>query len=218
MKRTLALIGILGVVALLTGCATMKCGTPMTDAPAAMSVDQLMAKKAEMTNKPVCVKGVITAVCTGEPYFEMGKNASAKGDDAILVAMVCPECKCSTPACWKGKTATVQGKLVMTELTVEQQKHEAEKKGESKDDIAKIKAPKKVAKIEACFAEVPKCCPLMGCKACAECSKCCKDGKCSKDAKGCSATCTDPKAKESGKCPMEKKDDAKAQPAERDKK
>ncbi len=191
MRRISVLVAVVVSLAVLTGCAgTMKCGTPMSDAPAAMSAEKVHAKSADLAGKPVRVKGVISGVCTGEPWFEVaGKADETDMDRLVLVACACANGKCMLPATAKGKHAVVEGTLSMYDMPADAAKHYLEQKGASKDQMAKYAGGMKVAKVAATYMEIKG----LSAKDCA-CSGC----KCGGDPKKCS----NPKCRETGKCQM----------------
>lgn len=91
----------------------------------------------------VKVKGEVTQVCEAEGCWLKMKN----GDETIMVRM--KDHKFLVPTIMKGKTIVVEGEAEYKETSVAQLKHYAEDAGKSKEEIEKIKDPKKEIVLQA---------------------------------------------------------------------
>jgi hypothetical protein len=197
MRRYVPVVALLAGLVLLSGCATsMKMGAPMSNPPAAVSADLVKSKSADMAGKPARITGVVSAVCDGEPWFEIAANADEKNmDRVVLVAYECDKCKCSVPAAAKGKKAVVEGPVQMFDMPADAAKHYAEAKGWPKEQTAKLSGGIKIAKVKASYVEIEGVACPMGAgtcdgQTCGAGTKCCADPK----------KCDNPKCRETGKC------------------
>jgi hypothetical protein len=91
----------------------------------------------------VKVQGEVTQVCEAEGCWLKMKN----GDETIMVRM--KDHKFLVPTVMKGKTIVVEGVAEYKETSVAQLKHYAEDAGKSKEEIEKIKDPKKEIVLQA---------------------------------------------------------------------
>lgn len=119
-----------------------------TTADRAQTVEQLQQafntpggkKLKEMTVK---VKGVVTEVCEKEGCWIKIKSP----DGNLMVKM--RDHKFTVPLALKGKTIVIDGSAERKITTTEQLRHYAEDAGKSKEEIAKIKEPKKEIVLQA---------------------------------------------------------------------
>ena len=118
-----------------------KFGADVTVENAVPIEDMVKGLKAE--SKDVKIKGEVVQVCEAEGCWLRMKN----GDETIMVRM--KDHKFFVPTVMKGKTIVVQGAAQVKETSVAQLKHYAEDAGKSKEEIAKIKAPKKEVVLNA---------------------------------------------------------------------
>lgn len=160
MHRIITLAALTAGILALAGCAQQnveKWGTPMKDAPAKMSVAKVLADGPKLEGKPVRVDGYVAAVCPGAGcWMELtaAKDAGPK-DERVFVWFMFDKTQSRVPVEAKGHKATVEGKLVMYEESVEEQKHFAEEKGMTRDEIDKtITKARKVARIEGAYVEI----------------------------------------------------------------
>ncbi len=119
------LIFLVSAAALLA--AEVKLGKPLT-LDTAVPVSTLMAKPDEQVGKVVQVKGKIVEVCQ-----MAGCWMNLAGDDGKMVRIKVDDGDIVFPKDAVGKMAVAEGKLVKTELTLEQAitqaRHEAEEAG-----------------------------------------------------------------------------------------
>ncbi|MES2374091.1 MAG: DUF4920 domain-containing protein [Bacteroidota bacterium] len=110
----------------------------------AITVEQLVSNlKGKEGKVDVKIKGKVTEVCQ-----EMGcwiKVQSTNGDMTVRMK----DHKFFVPVILSGKTIVIDGTAEEKITSVESQKHLLEDAGKSKEEIAKIKAPKKEIVIQA---------------------------------------------------------------------
>ena len=115
-----------------------------TTADNAITVEQLKEKmKGKTGTVEVKLKGKVTEVCQ-----EMGcwiKVRSINGDMTVRMK----DHTFFVPVILQGKSIVIDGTAEERVSTVEQQRHLAEDAGKSKEEIAKIKEPKKEIVIQA---------------------------------------------------------------------
>lgn len=90
------------------------------------------------------LSGQITEVCQSMGCW---MKVTMANDEEILVKF--KDYGFFVPKDASEKTTVLQGKAFLSELSVDEQKHYAEDKGASKEEIAQIKAPKKTLRFEA---------------------------------------------------------------------
>ncbi len=112
----------------------------------AISVEQLFEKMKNADNAkslPVTLKGVVTDVCKAEGCWIKIQSP----DGSMMVKM--KDHSFTVPLVLNGKTIVINGEAEEKLTTVEQLRHFAEDAGKSKDEIAKIKDPKKEIIVQA---------------------------------------------------------------------
>lgn len=136
---------------LLCLAGEVKLGKPL-ELKSPMTVAEVNAKAAELTGKPVQVKGKVTEVCQMMGCWMQlvdgeGNAIRIKVNDGDIVF----------PKDAPGKTAIAEGKLAKLELTREQAvnyaRHEAEEQGR-KFDPAKVKGPMTIYQIRGTGAVI----------------------------------------------------------------
>ncbi len=108
----------------------------------AVTVEEVV-KSLKVEPKAVKIKGEVVEVCKAEGCWLRMKN----GEGTIMVRM--KDHKFFVPVIMKGKTIVVQGAAQIKETSVAQLKHYAEDAGKSKEEIDKIKDPKKEVVLNA---------------------------------------------------------------------
>lgn len=114
-----------------------------TIARGSISADSLMAFMADKTTADVKVKGKVVEVCKAEGCWLRMETA----DGPMLIKM--KDHAFLVPLAMNGKTIVVEGTASLKETSVETQRHYAEDAGKSKEEIAKIKEPKKEVTMQA---------------------------------------------------------------------
>lgn len=109
-----------------------------TKAKGAIAVDQLEAKLATDEQYKGKVKGVVTSVCEKKGCWMKLKQADG---DGIMIRF--KDYGFFMPQNIVGKEVVLDGVAAVTVTSVEDLKHYAEDAGKSKEEIAKITAPKK---------------------------------------------------------------------------
>ncbi len=109
-----------------------------TKAKGAIAVDQLEAKLATAEQYTGKVKGVVTGVCEKKGCWMKLKQADG---DGIMIRF--KDYGFFMPQNIVGKEVVLDGVAAVTVTSVEDLKHYAEDAGKSKEEIAKITAPKK---------------------------------------------------------------------------
>ncbi|WP_207492796.1 DUF4920 domain-containing protein [Aridibaculum aurantiacum] len=109
--------------------------------PVADMVKSLKGKEGEKVQ--VKVQGEVVQVCEAEGCWLRMKN----GDGTIMVRM--KDHKFFVPTVMNGKTIVVAGEAQLKETSVAQLRHYAEDAGKSKEEIEKIKEPKKEVVLQA---------------------------------------------------------------------
>jgi len=115
----------------------------VTTADGAVNANELATKVTSDRETPVKVKGKVTDVCTMEGCWIKMETAEGKmmikmKDHAFVV-----------PLALNGKEVVVDGTASMKVTSVKELQHYAEDAGKSKEEIAKITAPKKEIVINA---------------------------------------------------------------------
>ena len=109
-----------------------------TKAKGAIAVDQLQSKLANAEQYTGKVKGVVTSVCEKKSCWMKLKQADG---DGIMIRF--KDYGFFMPQNIVGKEVVLDGVAAVTVTSVEDLKHYAEDAGKSKEEIAKITAPKK---------------------------------------------------------------------------
>lgn len=117
-----------------------------TTAENAITVDQLysiMSGKNEKKEMTVKLKGKVTQVCEKEGCWIKVQSP----DGSMMVKM--KDHKFTVPLVLHGKEIVIHGIAEEKTTTVEQLRHYAEDAGKSKDEIAKIKEPRREITVQA---------------------------------------------------------------------
>jgi Domain of unknown function (DUF4920) len=138
---------ILTVIALLVAMVGMAQITPAakgvtygskTSAKGAITIDKLESKLASAEQYKGKVKGVVTSVCEKKGCWMKLKQANG---DGLMIRF--KDYGFFMPQNIVGKEVVLDGVAAVTVTSVEDLKHYAEDAGKSKEEIAKITAPKK---------------------------------------------------------------------------
>lgn len=152
MKRTL--IPLL-TLALLTGCAGNRAEfgeRPTARAEQTLSVAKVLHDPQAYEGKVVRVSGVVSDVCKPKGcWMELSEPGA---DGALFVKFTCPIEGRLIPMEAVDHPATVQGKLVIEQVSVDELRHMAEDAGKPPAEVAKITEPQQRLRFESAYAEV----------------------------------------------------------------
>lgn len=138
MLTAIALFASLGVLGQITPAAPGVTYGAKTTAKGAISVAQLEKKLAKTDKFKGKVKGTVTAVCEKKGCWMKLQQENGEG---IMIRF--KDYGFFMPQDIKGREVILDGAAAMTVTSVEDLKHYAEDAGKSKEEIAKITAPKK---------------------------------------------------------------------------
>ena len=122
------------------GGRTEAYGEPLQAGIAAVPVANVMAEPAKYAGQTKRLQGVVTEVCQVKGCW-LRLAGSAEAEDGIFVKFTCPVDGRLIPMEAVGQSATVEGEIALTELTVEEARHYAEDSGATAEEIAAITAP-----------------------------------------------------------------------------
>lgn len=157
MCRSIVTVGVLVAVLFLAGCAANKAtfGEPAKEPPAVLKVDDVMKNAAKYEGKMVRVEGYVMAVCPGSGcWMELCQCKEPCKHERLHVWFTFDKSTTRVPVEAVGHKAIAEGKLVMAELSVDEQRHFGEEKGMSREELNRITKPKKVPQIQCNFTQV----------------------------------------------------------------
>ncbi|TWT45672.1 hypothetical protein RAS1_21000 [Phycisphaerae bacterium RAS1] len=147
MIRKLGTLAFAALISIgMTGCASQKkvayFGEEMKHADAKkVSVDKVLSKPQEYEGKVIRVSGTVTEVCQSKGCWMT--IADNKGEEGLFVKFTCPVEGVLIPPDAVGHKATVEGQLVIKEVSEGDARHQAEEAGKSVEEIKKIVGPQK---------------------------------------------------------------------------
>ncbi len=140
--RNAVVIASLLVIA-LSGCSHQTgtpFGEPMKPGARVVPVADVLASPEKYDGQTTRVAGIVTEVCEAKGCW-LRLAPSADAEDAIFVKFTCPIEGRLIPLEAKGRPATVEGQIAVTELTVDEARHYAEDAGATPEEIAAITSP-----------------------------------------------------------------------------
>lgn len=157
MYRSVATLSALVGMCFLAGCAANQAtfGEPVKEPPTVLKTEDVMKNAVKYEGKMVRVEGYVMAVCPGSGcWMELCQCEKPCKHEPLHVWFTFDKSAARVPVEAVGHKAIAEGKLVMAELSVDEQRHFAEEKGYSRDEINKITKPKKVPQIQCNFTQI----------------------------------------------------------------
>lgn len=142
----------------LTGCASGEkkvayFGEEMKHKDAKkVSVDKALSKPQDYEGKVIRVSGTVTEVCQSKGCWM--RIADKKGKESLFVKFTCPVEGVLIPPDAVGHKATVEGELIVKEISEGEARHHAEEAGKSVEEIKKIVGPQKIVTMKSPAAMV----------------------------------------------------------------
>ncbi|HMO25152.1 MAG TPA: DUF4920 domain-containing protein [Tepidisphaeraceae bacterium] len=110
------------------------------DARPALSLKDVLAKADDLKDQTVRVSGTVQDVCRSKGcWIRMNDEAG----NSLFVKFTCPVEGRLIPVDAVGKTAVVEGKLMVKMISEDEAKHYAEESGKPEEELAKIKGPQR---------------------------------------------------------------------------